>query len=78
MSDQYEDLTRFRKFAGSEIHRLSNSLKEISEAVLKIQVAINSLEEYSYQFNVKIIGLPHISENENADETAQLCVKLFN
>ena len=39
--------------------------------------AINEAEEYSYQFNVKIIGLPELNSNETAPETSSLCVKLF-
>ena len=34
-------------------------------------------EEYSYQFSVKIIGLPEISSKETATETSSFCVKLF-
>ena len=34
-------------------------------------------EEYSYQFRVKIIGLPEISSNQTAPETSSFCVKLF-
>ena len=39
--------------------------------------AIDEAEKYSYQFNVKIIGLPEKSSNETAPETSSLRVKLF-
>jgi len=32
---------------------------------------------YSYQYNLKIVGVPLISERESAQDTAELCVKLF-
>ena len=34
--------------------------------------------EYSYQYNVKIIGLPELSEQESYSQTSDLCVKLFS
>ena len=34
--------------------------------------------EYSYQYNVKIIGLPELSEQESYFQTSDLCVKLFS
>ena len=33
---------------------------------------------YSYQYNMKIVGVPLISESESAQDTAELCVKLFS
>ena len=43
----------------------------------RVANAINDAEEYSYQFNVKIIGLPELNSSETAPETSSLCVKLF-
>ena len=39
--------------------------------------AIDEAKKYSYQFNVKIIGLPEKSSDETAPETSSFCVKLF-
>ena len=35
------------------------------------------LQQYSYQYNIKIIGLPSQDERESAVETSSLCVDLF-
>ena len=53
-------------------------LKQIKHClnVLSGQVEPDA-EEYSYQFSVKIIGLPEISSKETATETSSFCVKLF-
>ena len=53
-------------------------LKQITHClnVLSGQVEPDA-EEYSYQFSVKIIGLPEINSNETAPETSSFCVKLF-
>jgi len=32
---------------------------------------------YSYQYNIEIVSVPHISENESSNETVELCVKLL-
>jgi len=33
---------------------------------------------YSYQYNLKIVGIPLISESKSAQDTTELCVKLFS
>ena len=70
MSDEYDDLT-------ASIYVLVQ-LTQITHCpnVLSGQVEPDA-EEYSYQFSVKIIGLPEINSNETAPETSSFCVKLF-
>jgi hypothetical protein len=36
------------------------------------------MEEYSYQFNVKIVDMPLKAEKENPETTANLCLQLFS
>ena len=59
-----------------ELKRLSTWLAEISTRVDEIGKAIDSMCEYSYQYNVKIVGMPELSEQES--QTSDLCVKLFS
>ena len=33
---------------------------------------------YSYQYNLKIVGVPLVNKNESAEDTANLCLKLFS
>ena len=40
--------------------------------------AIDEMLFYSYQYNLKNLGVPLISERESAQDTAELCVKLFS
>ena len=70
LSDEYDDLT-------ASIYVLVQ-LKQITHCrnALSSQVEPDA-EEYSYQFSVKIIGLPEISSNQTAPETNSFCVKLF-
>ena len=43
-----------------------------------ISNAINEIEDYSYQFNIKLIGVPETSANESSRSTSSLYFKLFN
>ena len=76
MSDEYDDLS-------SSNSRVSVQLKQISHRlnVLCLRADVSyflcDAEEYSYQFNVKITGLPELNSSETAPETSSLCVKLF-
>ena len=40
--------------------------------------AVDELQDYSYQFKVKIINVPEIKHQEKTRETSDLCVALFN
>ena len=39
--------------------------------------AIDEFQEYSFQYNVKIVGVPEVCSDEAASTTSKLCVKLF-
>ena len=43
-----------------------------------ITKSLDAFEEYSYQYNVKIVGLPTVAENEISEQTTHLCLKLFS
>ena len=45
---------------------------------LTIDKAINDILSYSYSYNLKIVGIPQIKENESAYETSNLCLKMFS
>ena len=61
-----------------ELKRLSTWLTEISKRVDEVGKAIDSMCEYNYQYNVKIVGMPELSEQESYSQTSGLCVKLFS
>ncbi|KAK2547654.1 hypothetical protein P5673_032311 [Acropora cervicornis] len=39
---------------------------------------LDEMQEYNYSFNVKLLGVPQLSADENAVQTSNLCVKIFN
>ena len=50
----------------------------ISHRCDEISKSLEAFEAYSYQYNIKIVGMPMIAEFEDADTTANLCMKLFH
>jgi len=45
--------------------------------VINITKSIEASEAYSYQFNIKMVGVPTVAESETTQQTADLCIKLF-
>ena len=74
---QYDELQAFRKYASKEIKKTKLKLNSISDACDQLLKSIDSFEIYSYQFNVKITGLPLMAEWESSEQTANLCLQLF-
>ncbi|CAH3040139.1 unnamed protein product, partial [Pocillopora meandrina] len=50
----------------------------ISDACDRILQSIDGFEMYSYQFNIKVIGLPLLAAKETTEQTANLCLQLFH
>jgi hypothetical protein len=40
--------------------------------------AIDDIQKYSYQYNVKLLGVPECNGRETATTSTELCVRLFN
>ena len=77
LSKEYDDLLRFKTSASKELQRLSSQLSEVKARVDAIANAIDEFQEYSFQYNVKIVGVPEVCSDEAASTTSKLCVKLF-
>ena len=61
-----------------DLHRIKNKLDSIAEALGELEDTVEELQEYSYAFNVKILGVPELNQQESAEETLRLCIKLFH
>ena len=77
-SDQYDDLLKSGTSLEEEIGKLSRKLHSLAKDVDRIDKAIDDILSYSYQYNLKIVGVPQIKENESAYETTNLCLKNFS
>ncbi|XP_068749154.1 uncharacterized protein [Montipora capricornis] len=77
MSKGFDDFERFRVFAGKELKRLSTKLEELAVELNRVSRNIDEFQEYSYQYNVKIVGVPQTSQDESSAITSALCERLF-
>ena len=76
VSDKYDDLQAFQKTATARFKELSASLNDISKKVNDLAQAIDNLEAYSCQYNLKLVGIPELPD-ETAMATTELCAKIF-
>ena len=76
-SQSYDDLNKFRLDADKSLKQLWSRLEALTGQVEDIAKSIDQLQRYSYQYNVKIIGLPQIDAHESASDTTTLCLGLF-
>ena len=58
------------------LKQITRRLHVLSNQVERVSNAIDEAGDYSYQYNVKIIGLPE-SASESTLETSFLCINLF-
>ena len=77
MSSQYDSFIRFKVEAERQIQKLISRVDEISVLCDNIRKSLEASETYSYQFNIKIVGVPTVAERETSQQTADLCLKLF-
>ena len=79
LSEDHHNAKEFREKTLQELGKLSHKLAEISSKADNMAAAIDDLQKYSFQYNVKIVGIPNLQEShESAEATAELCVKLFH
>ena len=57
--------------------KLEDRTNEIERSVLRISKAIDEIQLYSYQYNLKLIGVPQL-EGEKAKDTVKLCLDIFS
>ena len=77
LSDKYDELILFKNNTLKELERLGKKIEAVSERLNNICEAIDSMESYSYQYNIKLVGFPEAHEHESAIETANLCLEIF-
>lgn len=62
----------------SELKSIRKRLDDIEEGLGELEGIVEEFQEYSYSFNIKILGVPELSDREKAEDTSNLCVNLFN
>ena len=66
VSNQYDELFALEESAMLRINQLTARVNEISIMCDNIAKAIDAFEAYSYQNNIKTVGMPALSENESS------------
>lgn len=77
ISAQYDDIILFKNNAIKELNDIKKQVTTISKKCEVIATSIHQIEDYSYQYNIKIVGMPEHDENESAEHTLELCLNLF-
>ena len=77
LSDEYDEFKSFTSNMEKELTRMTSDLRDFEERLLKIDEAIEAINQYSYKYNIKIIGIPQKGRKETAQETVDICLKLF-
>ena len=71
LSNQYDNVMK-------ELDQIKVQIKEISKKSTEYHsTAIDVIEDYSFNYNVKIVGMPVFSDHERADETVEIWLRLF-
>ena len=78
LSDSYDALVQSKTRIEEDLAKFSLRLDLLEKNVDRIDKAIDDMLHYSYQYNLKIVGVPQINENESSEDTANLCLKLFS
>ena len=77
LSDKHDELVLFKTNAMAELERLGKKIEAVNEKVKNVSEAIESMENYSYQYSIKVVGFPELYEHESANDTAKLCLEIF-
>ena len=77
LSDKHDELILFKTNAMAELERLGENIEAFNEKVKNISGIMESMENYSYQYNIKLVGFPELYEHESANDTAKLCLEIF-
>ena len=78
LSNSYGALVKSESSLSKTLEIFSRRWDLLTVNVDRIDIAIDEMLYYSYQYNLKIMGIPLISESESAQDTTELCVKLFS
>ena len=77
ISAQYDDIIVFKNNVIQDLKDMKKQVSMISKKCEAIMTCVEQMEDYSYQYNLKNVGMPQQGENESAENTTKLCLNLF-
>ena len=60
---------------------MSNFNGKLDLLTKKVDIMTKEIDKataYSYQYNIKIVGVPQIDRTESADDTTEMCIQMFS
>ena len=78
LTKEYDDLAIFRKQFGDKLNAIEKTLNGLLTEVNELLSVIDQLQEYSYSYNVELVGVPELKQRDSAHETSQLFLKFFS
>ncbi|XP_028516853.1 uncharacterized protein LOC114575679 [Exaiptasia diaphana] len=77
LSDEFDDFKSFKSSLEKDVNRMLSKLKDLEEGIARIDEAIEAIHKYSYQYNLKILGIPQKGRKETSKQSVDKCLKLF-
>ena len=75
LSDGYDELHSANDRVEERLSRIELRLHQMAEKVSHISKAVDEIQQYSYQYNVKIVGAPQAEgTTESTDVTVKKCL----
>ena len=78
VSNTCDELMNFKMNTLGALENFSSKLINFSDRVEEIEKKLDDSFNYSYQYNLKITDVPQLKGKETAEETTQLCLKIFS
>ena len=72
LGKEYDDLGNSDADTKRELCRIGAKLDEIGVRLEEMAGILDEMREYSYSFNVKLLGVPQLGADENAVQTSNL------
>lgn len=74
ISQEFDDTKLQLERIGESLTNIKELLTNFEERLLNLESTFDDLQNYSYSFNVKVLGVPELTNSEGAADTSTLCV----
>ena len=78
LGNEYDDLHNSDVETKTELARTGSELIKLANKLEEVDKAGEEFQENSHAFNVKIIGVQELGPTESAEDTRNLCLKIFD
>ena len=72
ISADYDDRIEKNSALENDVKRIDEKLAVFTQKIDELDEAIEAITAYSYQYNIKILGIPQANDKETAEQTVQI------